>query len=120
MTHQRQSDAKPTLRAVQTALTLSEEVKHTWEQIGSDADAAIGDAQHRFFAFDLSLHANHTAGRGVLDRVGEKVVDDLAESVGIAVDPCCRELDFSPVGLQAADIDTNREASFHRVCKVYA
>src|SRR5688572_10717822 len=87
MTHQRQANAQSALCTVQAALTLREKVKDSRQQVRTNADPVIGDTQYGFLAFNPSLHANQAAGRCVFNRVRKKIVDDLAETVRIAVDP---------------------------------
>jgi hypothetical protein len=51
---------------------------------GGNADAGVGHGQNRRTLFDARADADFSVVFVVLDGVGEKVGDDLAEAVGIA------------------------------------
>ncbi|GAA3442466.1 hypothetical protein GCM10018955_19040 [Planomonospora venezuelensis] len=53
--------------------------------LGGDADARVGDGDHGAAAFALRGEGDGAAGRGVPDRVGQQVVEHLAEPYGVGV-----------------------------------
>ena len=66
---------------------MREQVKDVRQERGSDAEARIPHAQHRFVALLLGGEPDVTAFLGVLGGVGEEVRHDLLQPGGVGVQP---------------------------------
>src|SRR4029434_1342604 len=83
---QRQSDAKPSGRALDAIVRLDEHVEDLGQHARFDADAAVFDAARHRLVFPCGGQGNAaTAGR-VLGGVVEQVGDDLCEARRVGVE----------------------------------
>ena len=78
-------EAHAALRPVEGLRRLREGFEDRGENLGADADARIDDAQDGGVAV-RDRHLDATAGRRVLEGVGEEVVDDLFQSKPVTHD----------------------------------
>ena len=85
--YQREPDAQAAARAVDGVVRLHEQVEDLRQHVGRDADALVGDAQHRVVAFAADEHADHAFAARELERVGNEIADDLLEPHRVAADP---------------------------------
>ena len=106
--HQREPDSQAAARAVDGVVGLHEQVEDLRQHVGRDADALVGDAQHRVVAFAPDEHADHAFAARELERIRDQVADDLLEPHRIAAHPhgLGHEVDASlVVGIARGDGD---------------
>ena len=85
--HQCQSDAQPTLRAVQRTLRLCEEIENTRQKFRSDSDPRVTNCQNTVPILLLDGQPNVTTFFGVFSSVGEQVHDYLLQPGSVGVHP---------------------------------
>ena len=124
--HNRQAHAESTLRAIDSPLTLLEEIEYPRQQFRGDALAVVPDLQDRLLAGGANRHLDLSVVRRVLERIVDEIGDDLLEPrfvrvrvdlVEVAADSsCCR-----PSGvLHRGDDSTGRCCNVQvRLCEHY-
>ncbi len=96
--HYRQSQAEASFTARDARIRLAESLEDIREEVPVDADAGVCDAYCRRRCVALKRDNDPAAGRGELDGVGEKIPEDLLQSLGIT--------GYLP-RLRTGDIDTD-------------
>src|SRR5688500_10776750 len=84
--HEREPQAQAAVGARQRAVLLTEAIEHVGHELGTNADAGIGDADpcSGFVHAKANVHA--AATRSKLRSVAHEIPNDLLQPVGIAVD----------------------------------
>lgn len=89
--HQAQSNAQPTPGSGQRLVRLAKEVKNVGQEIQSNPDAGVLDADDDQVSVAIALagHPDGSPGFGVLGCIGQEVAEDLSQSdpIGIEDDP---------------------------------
>src|SRR3954469_7470625 len=103
----REAEPDPLDRALGRARGAVEALEQALVLRGGNADPRVLHLDPRTLLRPAEPHGDAPAGRRELDRVGDQVVDDLAQAVGIALDrryvlAVDDELDLSLLGPRAA------------------
>ena len=80
----RQPEPKPGVIARARAVALTESIEHVRKKLRRDADAVVGDAHLEIAADRPRRHADVAARRSELQRVAQKVDEDLLEPAHVA------------------------------------
>jgi hypothetical protein len=88
--HEREPDAAALRDPHARGRVAPEAVEDAPEVLGRDADAGVDHLQHRLPLADAQAKAHRAARIRVAQGVGEQVVDDLRQPLGVALHPCGR------------------------------
>ena len=83
--HERQSNAKATLGAVQRSLCLREKIENARQEVGRNSDTSIPNTQDGFVSFLLKGDPDFSSFAGVFGGVGKQVRHHLFEANWIGI-----------------------------------
>jgi hypothetical protein len=83
---EREADAEPTLRLAARLLVLDEEVENPGQEVGSNADSVVVDADHDVVRFTTGRDRDVAVGLRVLRGIREQVRKHLRQATAIGLD----------------------------------
>ncbi len=84
--NEREPDAEPSLRTVERAVPLGEQLEHLREQSREDSDAVVPDPKDRLVPFDSGDELDASPDGRVFGGVREEVDEDLLKPGGVGLE----------------------------------